>query len=376
MKILVYCEPLLVPTSATPGRGMLKELIALRVQDEFILVVRSNWEKNPYLRSFFDELAMQKNWEIYKQKPSRKIINLLALFKIKSYCRITPKADVYLNMDCDYLGKNAHPLLITVADLSVLKGQDKSSYKNKVKFYLRKHILAKGIEKADHIIAISQSTKNDINKFFPFRNNADISVVYNGISPEWFNAALNPGSDNYFIWWGFISARKNIELLLQGYAKASKEFNLGVQFPDLKLVYSNTSVPEKIIKLTTDLGIVHKVSFISALSFKELIKMVSHSKGLLFPSLVEGFGVPVIEALSCGKPVLAADIPALREIGGKYVDYCNPCDIYSICEGIIRISSINNTTEIINKRRQYSGAFSYHKAAIDYSTLINKNSEL
>lgn len=372
MTILVYCEPLMVPTSATPGRGMLKELIALRKQDKFILVTRTEPKENKYLQQFFEGLSTMKNWTLVVQKPSRRISNLLAFLGIKNYCQVTPGADIYLNMDCNYLGTHARPLLITVADLSVLKGQPQSTYKRKVNFLLRKFILTQGIRISDHIIAISEATRRDVLNSFPEKEKNSVSVVHNGINHEWFDRPSNSEKSKfYFIWWGFISARKNIDSLVKGYALAFRSPGLNTELPDLKLIFSNPFVPDTIVKSVNDLELTHKISFIPSLASDQLIRMVYNSVGLLFPSKEEGFGVPVIETLATGRPVLASDIPSLREIGGGHLIYCNPYDLHSIADGIRNIFQNPDSASNERSRIEFAKRYNYQTAAQKYSRLID-----
>jgi len=352
---------------------MLSELIALRENDHFVLVVRSDWKKYKYLAEFFNGIRQLKNWKLFRERRSRKASNLLALMGYGNYCKVTPSADVYVNMDCGYLGDGAHPLITTVADLSVIKNRRRSNHKNLFRFFLRRFVLRQGIRRSSRIVAISESTKRDILDYFEQIRPDMPSVVYNGIANEWFEQFdCREKKDRFFIWWGFISVRKNIDGLLNGYERAYLASGYQEDFPNMKIVYSNLVVPGGIQKLTKKLGIQDKVEFIPSLELKELVNLVNRSSGLIFPSFEEGFGVPVIEALACGKPVLAADIPALKEVGKEKVLYCLPDDHDSIGRGI---STLNEATEdsrhLANERREYAANYSYRKAALGYSLLID-----
>jgi glycosyltransferase involved in cell wall biosynthesis len=375
MRIAIYCEPLLVKTSGNPGRGMLAKLIALRHADQFILIFRNGSEHDPIRKELLDSLTEYPNWELYVEKVSRRVMNLKGLFRIWSYSRISVYADVYINTDCTSLGKHAHPLIITVADLSVFKGKASASYSNSLAVGLRKFMLSEGIRRADSVVSISQGTKDAIAVQFPAAS-LKVEVVYNGIAENWFAYRKNGQADEppYWIWFGMISNRKNMARLLRAYQLLHKQ-HPSLNLPVLKIIYSNATVPQDIIAETEKLAVKSKIHFEKHKPLEQLIHMVAGSEGLLLPSVVEGFGLPVIEAYSCGVPVLTSDIPALREIAGGHAILCDPEQETSISTGLFRLYQAENfSTEAVEARKAWASHFSYQHAAMGYSTLINKHS--
>jgi len=375
MKIAVYCEPLCVATSANPGRGMLKELIGIRNQDFFLLITRSDYTKDYYLNSFFESIREYKNWEVRRLEPSRRIVNIKALFRNKRYCKIDLDADVYLNMDCDYLGSAARPLIVTLADLSVFKGVNASTYSRKINLWTRRFILDTGIRFSDRIAAISHSTKNDLSDFYPGLDINKVSVIHNGIANEWFEGDLNGIKQPYYVWWGFISPRKNIDGLLYGYREAWKKSGFSERFSSLKIIFSNRTVPNELMVLSKELGLDSKLHFIPSLNLSDLIKTVTESQGLIFPSNTEGFGVPVIEALACGRPVIGSSIPAITEVGGGFISYCDPASPSSIANQIFSLEAARgdiDSPDMRMDRREYARRFTLANAAQNYSQLIDR----
>lgn len=375
MRIAIYCEPLLVKTSGNPGRGMLAKLIAIRHADQFILIFRKGSEHDRIRKELLDSLAGNTNWELYIENVSRRVMNLKGLFRMPGYSRISVSADVYINADCTSLGKHAHPLIVTVADLSVFKGKASASYSNSLAVGLRKFMLSEGIRKADSVVSISQGTKDAIATEFP-ATSSKVEVVYNGIAENWFayQKKVQTTEAPYWIWFGMISNRKNMERLLKAYQLLHEQYP-STDLPMLKIIYSNVTVPEDITAVAEKLAVKHKIQFEKHKPLEQLIQIVASSQGLLLPSLVEGFGLPVIEAYSCSVPVLTSDIPALREVAGGHAILCDPEQEKSIAAGLFQLLRAENfSTEAMEARKAWASNFSYHQAAMGYSSIINKHS--
>ena len=215
MKIIVYIEPLKTFTSGMPHRGMLIELIQIRKNDYFILVLRKGYIPD-FLKDLFEQLQTQKNWELHMEGRTGRISNLQAFFQFKNHCNISAKGDVYLNIDAHFLGKRNHPQIVTVHDLSSVKKTGTSSI-SFIKRQARKFSIINGICNADKIVSISEFTKNDI--LSSFNTKKSIVVIHNGIDSRWHNFKdTHDGKiKNYWIWWGGFSKRKNLKNLLLAY---------------------------------------------------------------------------------------------------------------------------------------------------------------
>lgn len=369
MKIIVYIESLKTFTSGMPHRGMLKELIQIRKHDYFILVLRKGIV--PYfLKDFFNELKNQKNWELHTENRTSRISNLLALFRKKNHCSINVNGNIYLNVDAQYLGKKNHPQIITVHDLSSVKKGGVSSIPY-FKRFARKFTIQNGIHHADKIVSISEFTKNDI--ISNFKKNSFIDVIYNGIDSHWHQSKKNTFNigNNYWIWWGGFSKRKNLKNLLFAFKfllQESEKRNI----PNIKLIGNKNKYFHKLEKIVNDSPLlVKKVTFIQQKELGELINEVANSKGLLFPSFYEGFGLPVVEALSQGIPVMTSNISALPEVAGGYATLINPNNIIEIKKGLISMLKTSNSQNE-KEFKEWTNKFTYENAAKNYSEIIDK----
>ncbi len=369
MKILVYCESLIVPSTGTPMREVLKKLIELKKNCHFVLVIRKNSEDNNIIKLFLQDISFFKNWELIVYPVSRFKSNLLGLFRLKEYCQINIKADLYLNFDCNYLGKNAHPLIITVADLSSFSPLSHTSYNRNWQLWLRRFMISNGVKNSEKVIAISDFTKQDIVDRFPDHTHKTM-VIHNGINDLWFNHPFIDRCDkkkDYWIWWGRITARKNLIKLLISYGELSKQYTL----PDIKIIYGNSTIPSEIDLVLQEYEITDAVHLEKSKHLEDLIDTVTHSKGLLFPSIIEGFGMPVAEAFSRGIPVLTSSTSALKEIAGDLAIFINPEDTKSIKDGMIKLSQLTSTSNDINRRKDRAKEFSLSNSCLKFSNLID-----
>lgn len=370
MNIAVYIEPLKTFTSGMPHRGMLFELIKLRGNDNFILVLRKGGIPD-FLEDFLNRLKIFNNWSLVFEKDSSTKVNIKALLNYKNHCKINVSADVYINLDASYLGDNCKPQIVTVHDLSSVRKGDNSSI-SFTKRFARKFSVSNGILNADKIISISNFTKNDIIDYFDYSKS--IEVVYNGIDDSFFQGSKinNDESSDYFLWYGNFSVRKNLKRLLISYECFLKSYENRDNLPSLVLVGKENEYFHELKSLVDGSNLLaSKVVFKRQLQQDHLIQLVSQSKGLLFPSLYEGFGLPLIESYSQGVPVLSSNITSLPEVSGGKAVLVDPLSIDSLTAGLQKFwNSINefNSKELID----WSLQFSYTNCALEYSKIIDR----
>ena len=207
---------------------------------------------------------------------------------------------------------------------------------------------------ADLIIAISESTKKDIVRFYNIKPEK-IQVIYQACNSVFYNLqdaeSLNEVKNkfklptDYILSVGSLTERKNLKLLIKAYKYLPADYALpivivgegGSYKKELEQLINNTNVSDKIIwldnlKSNSDLQAVYQMSRI-----------------LVYPSVYEGFGLPVAEALLSETPVITSNSSSLREAGGPDSLYINPADEKQLAEAIKRILS---DVEMENKMKK------------------------
>ena len=228
------------------------------------------------------------------------------------------------------------------------------------------------VKSADRIIAVSNSTKNDVLKFYPEIKAEKISVVYHGFDKEIFqreipqeksellltNYKLKPKS--YLLYVGAIQPRKNLEVLIEAFEKI-KEKN-----PNMKLVIAGAPAwkSDNIIKKINNSKFKDDIIITGNLSFKETSIFYKKAKMFVFPSLYEGFGIPVLEAMASGVPVICAKNSSLIEVGGDSVLYFETKNSQNLADCINKIVGEEEFNErLIKQGIERVKNFSWEKCA-------------
>ncbi len=204
------------------------------------------------------------------------------------------------------------------------------------------------ISRADSIVAISKFTVNDLKRHFPDIKN--ISVAANGIGPIktpdnlnklWEDVKIKYQiNENYIFYLGGFAPRKNILRLLQAYYLLQKANKINWQLIISGRFSSAPDIKKNLIQIQQYINnndLKRHIILIDYLSRDEKIVFLSKARFFVYPSLYEGFGLPVLEAFSVGTPVLTSKNSPMEEIAGKYSLYCNPNNIESIAEKIFEM---------------------------------------
>jgi glycosyltransferase involved in cell wall biosynthesis len=199
--------------------------------------------------------------------------------------------------------------------------------RNRLFLEMTRRILA-GFQKAAHVCCNSEATRDELlsRQLCPPER---VSVVHNGLRPaltdppdpaakKVVEELLADGSGAQTIdllHVGSTIPRKRIDVLLEVYRR------LRQTEPQVRLIRVGGAFTAAQMAQAEHLGIAHNIRILPFLAGRDLAAVYRHCALLLQPSEAEGFGLPVIEALACGTPVLASDLPALREVGGGAVAY-------------------------------------------------------
>lgn len=180
---------------------------------------------------------------------------------------------------------------------------------------------------ASGIITNSQDT---LNCLLAYANETDqtvppTAVAHLGLSSFTQPDFIRPITKPYFVVLSTIEPRKNHWLLLHVWRKLIEQ--LGTQAPHLVIIGQRGWECENVIDLLERCSSLREhVTELPRCSDTELVTYLKHAQALLFPSFVEGYGIPLIEALALGTPVIASDLAVFREIAGTIPDYLDPLD--------------------------------------------------
>ncbi|MEO0232317.1 MAG: glycosyltransferase family 1 protein [candidate division WOR-3 bacterium] len=224
------------------------------------------------------------------------------------------------------------PYVITVHDLAFLKF--KEGFKRHDLFYWR-NIFRLAVKKASLIIAVSENTKKDLNFFWNIPLNkikvlpSFSSLIYEDVKEikEKYNLKYP-----YFLFVGTLEPRKNLERTIEAFLSFSKKIEENVK---LILIGQRGWKCERILrKIEENKG---KIIWFNNISKKELPFFYKNAIALLYPSLYEGFGLPIIEAYKFNLPVITSNVSSLPEVAGKGAILVNPYDIKEIESAILKI---------------------------------------
>ncbi|MBD0389782.1 MAG: glycosyltransferase family 4 protein, partial [Nostoc sp. C3-bin3] len=212
------------------------------------------------------------------------------------------------------------------------------------------------LKQAQHIICISQTTAEDIIKFYgiPANKITPIPLAYdrNHFRP------LNLPKRNYFLYIGRQEPYKNIQRLITAFAAL-----LNCKDYELWLVGPSDSRYTPILKAQVEqLSITNQVKFLDYVPYEELPKIINEAIALVFPSLWEGFGLPVLEAMACGTPVITSNLSSLPEVTGDAAILINPYNTGEITEAMHAIATDSELrSRLSNQGITHSQQFSWEK---------------
>ena len=245
--------------------------------------------------------------------------------------------------------------------------------------------LGRTLRRADAVIVVSEFTKRELLKYYPQYPENSIHVVYNGVDSRFFSprewteesaevlGKYGVTSGKFFFYLGTIEPRKNIARMIEAYADASeRRRSEGGEVYPLVLGGGRGWYYDEIYAKAEQLGIADRVKFIGYLGRDEMAQLYSHCAAFVFPSLYEGFGSPVAEAMACGAAVITADAASLPEVGGDAAMYCDPLSRESIAEAFYRMHNAETAQLYKDKARAQAARFTWESAARSMRTVYEK----
>lgn len=254
--------------------------------------------------------------------------------------------------------------MVVVHDLAIYKhpewfpgGQD----------FATRVVVPSSVKKASKIIAVSRATKNDLIEVLKVPAEK-IDVVYEGVDLNKFKPQNSDDvkkkfgiSKPYILTIGTLSPRKNIKRLVEAFAKVDGDYQLviagGRGWKDEDIFEAGRSLDNKII-------------FTDYVSDSYIPKLVAGAEVFAFPSLYEGFGLPILEALSAGTLVASSDRTSLPEVGGEAVKYFDPENSSDITKAISELLNLSGPEKnnLKERGRKWAEHFTWNKTAEEIHT--------
>ncbi|MBI5477138.1 MAG: glycosyltransferase family 4 protein [Ignavibacteriales bacterium] len=277
------------------------------------------------------------------------------------------KLDAFHGPDFKLIPLRAGKKIVTIHDLASRIDGDFMSDEFRQLTRLK---IEKSISRADVIVTVSKTIKNQLEEYYPITR-GKIRVVYHGISDDIVSSyseevrndvLLKHGiTSPYLLFVGNLETRKNLTTLI-------KAFQLFIEqnksSHHLVLVGKPGWGYEKITKVFEESRIKEKIHFIGWINNQDISDLYTNADLFVFPSLYEGFGFPLLEAMRCGVPVVASDIPTHREIAGDSALFVLPNNISGYLDAFNQILSSRSKAEsLIRSGKEHSQYFTWKKAA-------------
>ena len=218
------------------------------------------------------------------------------------------------------------------------------------------------------MIAVSQYTQNDIVKHYGIKEEK-IKVVYNGLYPvdlfgetKQGKAVASLENDRFILSVSGIGPHKNQVAMVEAFLlykqrNPEDDVKLAITGP-IRQYQTVRDILEKYKEVS------ESIVFTDYVSDEQLVWLYQKALSFIYVSIYEGFGLPILEALSLGKAVICSNVTSMPEVGGDAVEYCNPYDIESIAEAIEHVVSDDvYRRELESKAIRQANKFSYKKAA-------------
>lgn len=367
MRIGIDCRTILSPEKGErAGVGhytyyLVKGLLALDKKNTYVLFFD---HRSPNLKEF-----QRRNSEIviFKYSQHKKYLPYAYSHVFVSSVLKKAKLDIFHSpanvLPLQYSG----PSVITFHDLAIYFHPEwfppKQDFSIKV-------LVPKSLERANHIISVSQSTADDMQKLFKVPKKK-ITVVHEGIEKTKAPKKLAihqvekkhkiPGK--YILYVGTLEPRKNIAGIIQAFDELACKFPK--KYKDIQLVLAGAKGFEfqknyEAIKNAKS----GKIRYIGYISAQDKIALMHGAMAFIFPSLYEGFGLPALEAMSYGIPVITSNVSSLPEVVGKAALTVKPESIKDIQAAIAKLVSRKATRDsLVKKGKIQARTFSWEKCA-------------
>ena len=220
-----------------------------------------------------------------------------------------------------------------------------------------RELVAQSLRRGAHVLTPTETVAEQVRDFYGLSPER-VRATHLGVDPAWSSAPMLTTSirarlglpERYLLFVGSLDPRKNLPTLISAHAAAQRADH---DVPPLVLAGPAGRTQG------ADLPGVIRTGWLDG---NELRSVVATSAGLILPSLDEGFGLPLVEALACGRPVLASDLPVLREVAGTQAEFADPT-IEGLLDGVHRLVAAPDDEQARASRRTWASRFTWDATA-------------
>ncbi len=267
------------------------------------------------------------------------------------------------------------PNVITVHDLAFLLYPHFLT-RDSAKYY---GLIDQAVRRADHIIAVSEATKRDLVRLTGTPPKK-ITVIYEAAEPIYTpiqdqDALIDIRSryhlpDQYILFVGTIEPRKNLKTLIRAFDLLRTNYKTPAH---LVIVGKQGWLYEDVYQLIEELGRQNEIHFLGRVPTADLPLLYNAAQMLVLPSFYEGFGLPPLEAMACGIPVIVSNISAMPEVVGDAALRVEPEDVEGFAVAMNRLlTEADLRADMIAKGRKRAKCFSWQRAALETIDVYQK----
>ena len=383
--------------------GLIKGLAKIDAENKYLLF--TDITDTTILQSIVVSAGIENksNFEIISLKcPNRFVWNFWTLPK---YLRKNP-LDIYLTQYITpfFVPKKIHPhtkntgffgpmqnlfikwrikhFSVGVKIVTIIHDISFKIYPKFIKFsdlFFLKILIPLSLRRADKIIAVSKFTAEEIKKYYKVDANK-VAWIYNAVSDDFLRQDISPEKilsvkkkyalpNEYILYIGTLQPRKNIPVLIEAYAKIKHKIGA-------KLIIAGGrghNFDRRIDTAVSKLDLKNDVFFPGFIDEEDKAAIMKGARVFCFPSLYEGFGIPILEAMAVGTPVIASDIPPHREIAGESALFFEPKSPEDLAGKIQKIFDNPDLGGILAKKgKSQAQKFSWGKTARNLIDIIIK----
>lgn len=340
-----------------------------------------NDRKNTYVLFFDNRLPDTKEFEQANVEIRHFAFSQYKKFLPFSYSHMLITA-MLLKEKLDVFHAPANIVPLTYPKTSVVTIHDLAIYKNPAWFPMQvfstRLLVPQSLRKAQHIIAVSESTKQDLEEIFGVRPEK-MSVIYeapltdvlhvkdrNVDVLEKFQLTLP-----YIFFVGTIDPRKNLEMLLEAFAIVRKHSEL--KSVQLVLAGGKGYRHDRVLDRIAQLHLGPAIKYLGYVTHNEKLALLKNAAVFAFPSLYEGFGLPVLDAMKLGVPVVTSNVSSLPEVAGDAAIQVHPDDQKALADALtVVLTDPQKAAEMVRKGFAQAQKFSWDQAALQTLDVYRK----